>query len=373
MKVIGLLLLLLASNAFAHKPSDSYLRLTPAAHGFTGEWRIALRDLDTALHLDTDEDRAITWGEVRTRHVEIADYALSRLRITALGASCPISAGDHRIEKLSDGTYTVMSLTASCPGPVTQWTLDYDLLFDIDPTHRGIVTIDNDRHLQTFVLSPKTQQMTLSPTAPSGASQFARMLEQGVHHIWTGFDHLLFLAALLLPVGLRASREPSRSFRPLFKEVLWLVSAFTVAHSITLSLAALRIASVPPRWIETAIAVSVVVAGLRVHRSHARGATWIAFGFGLIHGFGFANVLFDMQLPQSALAVHLLAFNLGVEVGQCAVVAAVLPLLWYAQRFNVYRRVLIPLAGTLIAVVGATWTIERSMEVSVVAIVAAFR
>jgi hypothetical protein len=266
-----------------------------------------------------------------------------------------------------------MSLTASCPGRVTRWTLDYDLLFDIDPTHRGIVTIDDGRHLQTFVLSPKTQQMTLSSTPPSGGAQFTRMLEEGVHHIWTGFDHLLFLAALLLPAGLRASREPSRTFRPLFTEVLWLVSAFTVAHSITLSLAALRIASVPPRWVETAIAVSVVVAGLRLHRSHARGATWIAFGFGLIHGFGFANVLFDMHLPQSALALHLLAFNLGVETGQCAVVAAVLPLIWYAQRFDVYRRALIPLAGILIAAVGATWTIERSMDVSVFAIAAAFR
>ena len=360
MKFLGLLLLLLASNAFAHKPSDSYLRVMPTAEGFTGEWRIALRDLDAALGLDADEDREITWGELRTRHAEIGNYALSRLRIASSGESCLISAGNHRVEKLSDGTYTVMSLSASCHGSVSEWTLDYGLLFDIDPTHRGIVTLDDGRQLQTFVLSPETRQMTLSSTSMNGASQFMRMLEEGVHHIWTGFDHLLFLAALLLPAGLRALRESSPSFRALFKEVLWLVSAFTVAHSITLSLAALRIASLPPRWIETAIAVSIVVAGLRLQRSRPRGAIWIAFGFGLIHGFGFANVLFDMELPQGALALHLLAFNLGVELGQCAVVAAVLPLLWYAQRFDVYRRVLMPIAGILIVAVGTAWTIERS-------------
>ena len=99
-------------------------------------------------------------------------------------------------------------------------------------------------------------------------------------------------------------------------------------------------------------------------------AVCIAFGFGLIHGFGFANVLADMQLPSGALAVSLFAFNLGVELGQCAVVAAVLPLIWYARRFAAYQRVLLPAAAVLIVAIGAVWTVERGVGMNFLALAA---
>jgi hypothetical protein len=143
-----------------------------------------------------------------------------------------------------------------------------------------------------------------------------------------------------------------------------LVTAFTAAHSITLSLAALKIVSLPPRLIETAIAVSVIVAGLRLRYAIGRPATWIAFGFGLIHGFGFANVLADLQLPAGSLALSLLAFNVGVELGQCAIVLAALPLIRYAQRHTFYRRSFIPAAALLIAAIGLAWSLERGAGIS---------
>jgi hypothetical protein len=362
-KILLLILLAFASQALAHKPSDSYLQLSPAEDGFTGEWRIALRDLDAAIGLDADGDRRVTWRELRARHGEIAAYALSRLEVKAASSTCRIIAGAQLVDDLSDGAYTVLPLHAICPRAAALPTLRYDLLFDIDPTHRGLLTLTGAGKPQTFVLSPAQQVAVLSDAKPDAWRQFTGMLREGVWHIWIGYDHILFLLALLLSAGLRPTGDASSHWQALLKDVLKLVTAFTVAHSITLSLAALRIVSLPPRLIETAIAISIVVAGLRLLRPQAHSAPWIAAAFGLVHGFGFANVLADMQLPSGSLALSLFAFNVGVELGQCAIVAAALPLIAWLQRGGFYRRVLIPVAAVLIAVIGLAWSIERGADI----------
>ena len=360
------LLILLAPQVYAHKPSDSYLQLTPTDRGFSGEWRIALRDLEPAIGLDRDGDRKITWGEVRTRHAEIANYALGRLAISAGDSPCEIRAGTQLVDDLSDGTYTVLPLAVTCYRNAGPWALDYALLFDIDATHRGLITLRGTDTPRTFALSPQNSRAVLSAGATSPLRQFIEMAREGVWHIWIGFDHILFLLALLLPAGLRAARarDEKAGWRPMLKDVLTLVTAFTVAHSITLSLAALQIISLPPRLIETAIALSIVVAGLRLRYAIARPAAWIAFGFGLIHGFGFANVLADLQLPTGSLALSLFAFNIGVELGQCAIVLLALPLIRYAQRHSFYQQAFMPTAAVLIAAVGIAWSIERGAGIS---------
>lgn len=360
------LLMLLAPQVYAHKPSDSYLQLTPTDGGFTGEWRIALRDLEPVVGLDRDGDRRITWGEVRARHAEIANYALSRLTIASRETPCEVHAGTQLVDELSDGTYTVLPLVVSCERNVAPWSLDYSLLFDIDATHRGLIALRGPGAPQAFALSPQNSRAMLSVGAPSPGRQFVEMAREGIWHIWIGYDHILFLLALLLPAGLRATRarDETTGWAPVLRDVVTMVTAFTVAHSITLSLAALKIVSLPPRLIETTIALSIVVAGLRLRYAIAHQATWIAFGFGLIHGFGFANVLADMQLPSGSLALSLFAFNIGVELGQCAIVLLTLPLITYAQRHTFYQRTFMPAAAVLIAAVGAVWSVERGVGIS---------
>lgn len=361
-----MLLILLAPQVYAHKPSDSYLQLTPTEHGFTGEWRIALRDLEPAIGLDRDGDRKITWGEVRTRHAEIANYALARLTIAAGESACEVRAGTQLVDDLSDDAYTVLPLVVTCEHNVAPWTLDYSLLFDIDATHRGLITLRGPDAPQTFALSPQNSRAELTVGAASPWRQFIDMAREGVWHIWIGFDHVLFLLALLLPAGLRATRagDDKAGWTPMLKDVLALVTAFTIAHSITLSLATLKIISLPPRLIETAIALSIVVAGLRLRYAISRPAAWIAFSFGLIHGFGFANVLADLQLPSGSLALSLFAFNIGVELGQCAIVLLALPLIRHAQRHTFYQRAFMPAAAALIAAVGLAWSLERGAGIS---------
>ena len=353
--------------AHAHKPSDSYLALTVAEDKISGQWDIALRDLDFAIGLDADGNGEITWGEVRVKHAEIAAYALARLAVRSDGAPCTIESGAQLIDDHTDGAYTVLPLTLRCPGAPAQLTIDYTLFADLDPQHRGLLNLQALGLTRAAVLGPQAQTQTFELKSVSRWSQFIDYGREGVWHIWIGFDHILFLLALLLPAVLiwRGARwQPVETFREAFMGVLKIVTAFTVAHSITLSLATLGFVSLPSRWVESAIAASVVLAALNNVWPVFHGRRWtVAFAFGLIHGFGFASVLADLGLPREALALALVGFNLGVEGGQLAIVAVFLPLAFALRRSTFYRRAVMIGGSLLIATLAGIWLVERVFEV----------
>ena len=366
--LLGLLLLILyGSVAAAHKPSDSYLSLDlTAGTVIEGRWDIALRDLDYALGLDSDQDNAITWGELRTRHPAIAAYALARLSLTAGGGRCQIDPGPQQVEHHSDGAYTVLNFTARCATTGDTVELDYRLLFDLDPSHRGLIKISYPDTVQTAVLSPDRTTLSLSMTDVSGWQQFADYWREGVWHIWIGFDHILFLLALLLPavVQWRNGRwQAGVSFRGALTQVAAIVTAFTVAHSITLSMAVLGWVSLPGRWVETAIAATVILAALNNLYPLVQRRQWLlAFVLGLIHGFGFASVLVDLGLPGGTLALALFGFNLGVECGQLAIVAVFLPLAFILRSSWFYRTVAVTAGSVVVALIATLWLLERGLQ-----------
>jgi hypothetical protein len=167
----------------------------------------------------------------------------------------------------------------------------------------------------------------------------------------------------------RAPRwQPVDGFRAALWDVFRIVTSFTVAHSITLSLAALHVLSLPSRLVESAIALSVVVAALNNLRPLVQGRRWVvAFGFGLIHGFGFASVLAELGLPNDALRIALVGFNIGVEAGQLAIVALFLPLAYSLRRSTFYRRAVMAGGSVLIAGVAGIWLVERAFGLSLLA------
>jgi hypothetical protein len=161
--------------------------------------------------------------------------------------------------------------------------------------------------------------------------------------------------------------QPAGSFRAAFLDVVKVVTAFTLAHSITLSLAALGVVSLPSRWVESAIALSVVLAALNNIRPLVYQKRWvIAFCFGLIHGFGFASVLADLGLPQESLLIALVAFNLGVEVGQLAIVSAFLPIAFALRATALYQRVIVVFGSAAIALVALAWLVERAFNLKLI-------
>jgi hypothetical protein len=365
---LSLVLALAATAVQAHKPSDSYLALSVDGAAVRGQWDIALRDLEYALGLDSDGNGAITWGELKARRKDIEAYAFSRLDVSADGKSCTQNAADLLVDEHSDGAYAVLRFNAGCGArEAAAIEIKYSLFFDLDPTHRGLLRFERGGAAQTGVLSPERPRLAFAAGESSRLAQFLDYLREGVWHIWIGFDHILFLLSLLLPSVfiLREKKwAPAERFKDTFWDVFKVVTSFTVAHSITLSLAALSVISLPSRLVESTIALSVLLAALNNLKPVVAERRWaVAFAFGLIHGFGFASVLTDLGLPQGALLLALVGFNLGVEAGQLAIVGAFLPLAYALRRSWFYRRVIFTAGSAAITLVAAVWLAERVLDV----------
>jgi hypothetical protein len=367
----------ITSPADAHKASDSYLALRVDGQTISGQWDIALRDLDLVLNLDRNADAVIDWGEVRTRHAEISTYALRHLELKQANVACSLAVNEHLIDEHSDGTYAVMKLSGSCPAASNELSVNYSLLFDIDAQHRGLLKLEsrdlagdgayNAAQVVSAVFPANNASQKFVLTYTGTASQFATYVVDGVKHIAIGFDHILFLVALLLPAVLvRVSGKwiPVSDLRTAILNVLKIVTAFTIAHSITLSLAVTGIAQLPSRLVESVIAASVLLTAADNLWPFLPKKRWlVAFTFGLIHGFGFASVLLDLKLPASALMTSLVGFNLGVEIGQLILVAALVPLAYALRYTRAYSMLALRTGSVVIAVTSLGWFIERSMNV----------
>ncbi|RJG09580.1 HupE/UreJ family protein [Massilia cavernae] len=362
--------LLCALPASAHKPSDSYLALAVDGARVEGQWDIALRDLDMAIGLDADGNGELTWDEVRARHDAIAAYALARLKLSSAGADCPLEVTQHLLDDHTDGAYAVLRLRADCGAGIAVLDVDYRLLFDIDPQHKGLLKFRHQDQTSTAIFTPDAARQSLQLGETSKWLQFGDYVRHGIWHIWIGFDHILFLLSLLLPAVLvyqGRQWQGAPTFRMAAIDVLKIVTAFTLAHSITLTLATLGLLSLPSRLVEAAIAASVALAALNnLWPLFQRRRAQMAFAFGLLHGFGFASVLIDLGLPQASLALSLVGFNVGVEVGQVAIVAVFLPLAYLARNTGWYRTVVLGGGSATIVLVSLVWLAERVFDVSLI-------
>jgi hypothetical protein len=364
-----LALLLLPVSANAHKASDSYLNVDVQGNAVEVRWSIALRDIDLALNLDRDDNSSITWGELSSRQSELAAWAVARLSVKR-GGDCRLGLDTLMIDHLTDGAYAVLQFHGQCPQPNGPLRLIYRLLFDLDTSHRGLLNLKLDGSTQTSIFDPLASEQSFGTVTAPWWRQLSSYVVEGVWHIWTGFDHLLFLTSLLLPSVLVRDAVrwvPAAPGTGVFWHVLAVVSGFTVAHSLTLSAAVLGWLALPSRWVESAIALSVVLAAGNNLKPVVEKKIWLfAFGFGLIHGFGFAGILIDLQLPESNLGLSLAGFNIGVELGQIVVIAAFLPLAYGLRKTGLYRDVLLPGGSWIIITVAVIWLIERVLNIKLV-------
>ncbi|MDQ2735892.1 MAG: HupE/UreJ family protein [Pseudomonadota bacterium] len=371
-------LLAAAGVADAHKSSDSYLQLDAKPGALAVRWDIALRDLDIALDLDSDDDGKLTWGEVKAAWPRIESYALPKLAI----AGCALRPTGRGLERRNDGAYAVLYLTSTCTLPARP-EIRYSLFAEVDPTHRGLAKIQRPGEpIALLVLDPaqgvRDTAGIASSSSASGAnfvrgtpSRWAFLIE-GARHILSGYDHILFLVCLLLPAVLRRTPDgwkpvdrPSQAILP----ILGVVSSFTVAHSITLGLAALKIVTLPSWFIDPAIAATIVLAALdNIWPIFPVRRIVVTFCFGLIHGFGFATVLSELNLPTADFALALLQFNVGLEIGQLIIVVVVTTVLFGLRDWPRYRPLVVRGGSFAAMIFAAIWFIERTANVSILPI-----
>ena len=363
------LAIMLITPAQAHKPSDSYLTITGGGEQLTVKWDIAIKDLEYLIGLDADQNGEITWGELKAKRQAVVAHALSNLKITADGFDGDLQVDDLLVTRHSDGSYAVLVMQTGCPGDASILNIEYHLLFDADPTHRGLVLYQNGEVASTYVLSPSAPALELRTTETRLWQAFRDYVREGVWHIWIGFDHILFLLSLLLPAVfvLHKHRLDSvETFRPACMTVLRVVTMFTLAHSITLWLAVMEYVTLPSQLVETTIALSIVVTALNNLYPVLPLSSWaIAFLFGLVHGFGFANVLIDLGLTHVTLAVSLLGFNVGVELGQLAIVMVFLPIAYMLRGTRFYRLLVFRIGSIVVAVIAGLWMIERGFNTEI--------
>ena len=367
------LLAALPSTVAAHFVGQSYLYLQVTESDLTGRFEIALEDLNPALGL-SGTPREITAGNVREHLDFLRDYVSRNIVITTSGTPLDITFLDT--DKPIGAGYVRLPIDISGYDAVPeQLTFEYSILFDEDPTHQGFVLIESNWATGTFaneagislVFSPEDRSDTLDLTTRGRWKGFVAVVKLGMEHIWEGVDHILFLIALLLPAVMKREDgqwKPVESFGPALINVVKIVTAFTVAHSVTLSLAALGLVELPSRLVEIVIALSITIVAVDILRPIFHSRVWlVVLGFGLFHGFGFAGALSEMGVFGEYVWLPLLAFNLGVEIGQIVIVAIVFPILYLLRRFVLYPRLFMPAGALFLIAVSLAWVTERTFDI----------
>lgn len=367
-------LLLAAHSAHAHVVGQSYLYLQITQTAVTGRAEIGLDDFNSALGL-TGTAREITESNVNKYTDFLQNYYLEKVRISSQGKELPLRFEGREAPTVRFGYLQL-------PFDITGYSLlpkelsfEYSLLFDEDPEHDGFVLVESNWATGTFAnesgislaFNTDRREGSLSVVSKNRWRGFVAVFLLGLEHIWEGVDHILFLLGLLIPAVMwRQARtwEPIEHFGPAFLNVLKIVTAFTVAHSITLSLAALNVVELPSRLVEVIIAASITIVAIDIVFPLFRNRIWpVVLVFGLFHGFGFAGALSEMGVFGEFVLLPLLAFNLGVEVGQLMIVAIVFPILFLLRSTGFYRKVFMPAGAAFLLVVSLAWVAERALAI----------
>ncbi len=339
--------LIAAVPAAAHPVPFSYLDLTVRSDGPL-QGVLVVHVFDAAHELGIpDPDRLLDPGVLATVSGTLTRTLGPRLRVVADGRI--LSPEWSAAEPLPDRQSILLRLTyatATAPGRIAVSAA----LFPYDPAHQTFVNIYEGGRVSQAILDAGHPDFEYFAGMPQSVGAVIRkFVPAGIHHILIGPDHLLFLFGLLLLGGR-------------IRQLAMVVTAFTVAHSVTLSLAALDIVTPPSRVIEPAIALSIVYVGAdNLLASGGRDVrAWIAFAFGFVHGFGFASVLREMDLPRPALGWSLFAFNLGVEIGQLVVVAVVASIVMMVRARSETAARRLTVGGSIVVVTAGTfWFVQR--------------
>ncbi|MCK9607697.1 MAG: HupE/UreJ family protein [Methylomonas sp.] len=351
-----LLLLLVASGGWAHPPGLSSIYLQVERHDIAARMTFALQDIEAFAPMDSDLDAEVTDVERDAAKPSIAKLLSRQLKLSLDGQAIePSEPGKVNFDEQNNAHVDFHFGLPDNGG--RQLSLQSEFLVLLPEGHQQQLTVKNadNQVIAEVMLSREHPDLKLdlqSTQLPSAFTTFAGFFKLGVEHIVTGYDHLLFLFGLLMV---------THSFWPAIK----IITFFTIAHSITLALAGLNIIELPSSFVEPFIAATIMYVGVEniIRGDHPKGRHWLTFGFGLIHGFGFASVLREMEIGNAdfGILLPLLSFNLGIETGQIAVASIVLPLIWALNnRVETSRKFLTACSGA-ISLMGAYWLIERTL------------
>jgi hypothetical protein len=396
MKIFKLFLifLFLPLSVFAHIPNQSYVYYQVYETSVSGRFEIRIADINEALNITIDND--ITAEDLKSYLPLIKEYILN-------GVSMSSDQGDHAIKFTNTdirilkrlGNYLLINFDLKdIRGVPDDLTLNYTLFFDEIPSHQAFPIIEynwtsgihNNEAMVSATLEKGDTTTTFSLKKSSLINGFLTMISLGMWHIWAGLDHILFLLALILPAVLRRVREdevvdskntlsistkfinanwvPVDDFKTTLFYVLKLITFFTIAHALTLTVVAFNVLELPSNIFEAIIALSIAVSAFHILKPLFKRGDWvIAFCFGIFHGFGFAEILLDIGLRGEYMALSLLGFNIGVELGHVVIIILVLPILYVLRKRKIYSKILL-YGSIFLILIGLYWFVTRLFDFS---------
>ena len=359
-------MLLMSQQAFSHTTSTSYLNINLDNDKISGVWQVTLKDIHLILGLDMNSDSKLIWSEVISQKQKIISELNRAITIATEKSSCKLYTKKLMIDRRVSSVYLNIPFDTNCQSNF-KFSINYNFLFEQDAFHKAILSIVDNKKTRVNILSYTNRSYNYNQQNTNAFQHFFDFVVQGIIHVLMGFDHVLFVICLLLSATLLVNynQQQKNNLKPLLSNTFKLITAFTIAHSITLILASTKTLSIPPTIIEPVIALSVIVLALLNLFKNLNVKHWpIVFAFGLIHGFGFAFVLEEVPIQSGTLIPTLFGFNLGVELGQLIIVLCILPILYLMNSKKYYHRFIIPLSSVVISGIGLFWLIERTVNYS---------
>lgn len=364
-----------------HADGQSYVYFRIYEHAIETRLEITVDDLNRALGLAMrtgpgEVPHDTTEADVAAQLDSILTYIAAHFYVGTSAGPLPLDFQGFDLLRLRRyGDFARFTYrTDGLAGIPDELIVEFSALFDVDGGHRNLVHVEhnwktstfNNEATPAFILSPSEPRETLDLSSSTTLRGLLGMVRFGISHILTGFDHILFLLALILPAVLYRDEERWKAvpqFRRAAINIVAIVTFFTIAHSITLSLAALQVVSLPSMVVESVIAASIAVAALHnLYPRFIKHESIIAFVFGLFHGFGFASLLEPLGLGREYTALTLFGFNVGVEIGQVAVIALIFPVLYVLRKRPWYTRTVLSYGSVLLIAVALFWFVERAFS-----------
>jgi len=364
----------------AHEPDHSYVYLRIYKDAIGGRFEMTAKDMNRAI--GTNLADPLTMEKVEKILPLIQEYFKSHAAFSANGHTYNINFTETTVLDLGEKedfarfNFNLGNLT-TVPEKLDIY---YNALFDNTPKHRGVLVVEYNwkagivnNALIANLFEPNKSSVTLDLSDANLWKGFVALVKLGVWHIWIGLDHILFIVALILPSVVRRRKPESEflhdpwiavdKFRPAFFYILKIITFFTIAHSITLALASLKIVNLNSRLVESIIAISIALAAYNNIRPIFKGREWVmAFGFGLFHGFGFASVLGDKGLGGDYMLLSLFGFNVGVELGQVLIICMIFPILFLIRKSGIYSAI-IKYGSMILIFISLYWFIERAFDI----------
>lgn len=370
--ILGLSLLL-PTDSLAHAEGEDYIFLTFRESSIEGHFEIHVTDLREKLGLAVDPRTDDLLRQVEATTAPVHAYIEEHFAIgPERGEEFTLEFTRQDVVELPQGAFAQYHFRVSTETLPDRLAIHHAMLYEGDRLHRGLVLVEYNAKTDTLypgeytalVFSPaKTHQILDLTDIPSIMTPLD-MIPQGIRHIWIGIDHILFLLALMLPtvLVLDAGRwMPVARFPRAFWNLLKIVTVFTIAHSVTLVLAALDFVSLPSRLVESVIALSIVLVALNnIFRKMREGALLIILGLGLFHGLGFASVMGHLPFRMGNLLRIVVGFNIGVELGQLAIVAVLFPVLFLMRRSLSYEPLVLRGVSSVLVLISGWWFVQRS-------------